>query len=173
MSSSGNKKSTKNTPNKNSKENSSVITMEKIEEMLEQKFKSYEENIKSYLAANNELLSKRINELNGKLNDLQASIEHSDEVKLEKFKAIDRDVSHINGTFRNHAKNTDDQLYEIEEKLRYLEDSSRRNNLRIEGIEEEDADNETWDQCKEKVSSILKSKLKINNIKIERAHRIP
>ena len=73
--------------------------MEKIEEMLEQKFKSYEENIKSYLAANNELLSKRINELNGKLNDLQATIEHSDEVNLEKFKAIDRDVSHINGTF--------------------------------------------------------------------------
>ena len=61
MSSGGNKKSTKNTPNKNSKENSSVITMEKIEEMLEQKFKSYEENIKSYLPANNELLSKRIN----------------------------------------------------------------------------------------------------------------
>ena len=73
--------------------------MEKIEEMLEQKFKSYEENIKSYLASNSELLSKRINELNGKLSDLQASIEHSDEPDLEKFKAIDRDVSHINGTF--------------------------------------------------------------------------
>ena len=57
MSSSSNKKSAKNTPNKNSKENSSVITGKKIEEILEQKFKSYEENIKSYLAANNELLS--------------------------------------------------------------------------------------------------------------------
>ena len=78
------------TPSKNLKENSSVITMEKIEEMLEQKF-----NTKSYLAINNELLSKKINEINGKLNVLQASIEHSDEVNLEKFKAIDRDVSHI------------------------------------------------------------------------------
>ena len=104
--------------------------------MLEQKFKSYEENMKSYLAAKNELLSKRINELNGKLSDLQASIEHFHEVNLEKFKAIDRDVSHINGTFRSHAENTDDQLYETEEKLRYLEDSSRRNNLRIQGTEE-------------------------------------
>ena len=136
--------------------------------MLEQKFKSYEENIKSYLAANNELLSKRINELNGKLNDLQASIEHSDEVNLEKFKAIDRDLSHINRTFRNHEKNTDNQLYEIEEKLRYSEDSSRRNNSRIEGVEEEEeAGNGTWYQCKEKVSSISKSKHKINNVKIE------
>ena len=76
------------------------------------------------MVANNGLLSKRINELNGKLNDLQSSIEHSYEVNLGKFKAIDRDVSHINGTFRNHAKSTDDQLYEIQEKLRYLEDSS-------------------------------------------------
>ena len=86
VSSGGNKKSTKNTLNENSKENSSVITMEKIEEMLEQKFKSYEENIKSYLAANSELLSKRINELNGKLNDLQASIEHSDEPEWKNLK---------------------------------------------------------------------------------------
>ena len=52
--------------------------MKKIEEMLEQKFKSYEKNIKNYLAANNELLIKRINELNGKLIHLQASIERSD-----------------------------------------------------------------------------------------------
>ena len=77
--------------------------MKKIEEMLEQKFKSYEENISSYLAANDGLLRKRINELNFKLNDLQASIKNSDEVNLETFKAKDRDVSHINGTFRNYA----------------------------------------------------------------------
>ena len=92
MSCGSNKKSTKSTSNKNSKEDSSVITMEKIEEMLEQKVKSYEENTKSYLAANNELISKIINKLNGKLTDLQASVKHSDEVKLEIFKSIDRDV---------------------------------------------------------------------------------
>ena len=80
--------------------------------------------MESYLAANNELLSKTINELNDKHNDLHASIEHSGKANLEKFKAIYRDVSDINGTFRNHAKNTDDHLYEIEEKLRYLENSS-------------------------------------------------
>ena len=43
---------------------------------------------------------------------------------------------------------------------------------RIEGIEEEAYD-KNWDQCKEKVSIILKSKLKINNVKIDRTHRIP
>ena len=48
MSSGSNKKSTKNTRNKSFKENLSVITVENFEEMLEQKFKSYEENIKGY-----------------------------------------------------------------------------------------------------------------------------
>ena len=102
MSSGGNKKATKSTPNKNSKE--SAITMEKIEEMLKQKFKSYDENIKIYLAANNQFLSKSVNELSGKLNDFQASIEHSHKVNREKFKALDRDASHIHGTFENRAK---------------------------------------------------------------------
>ena len=70
--------------------------MEKIKEMPEQKFKSYEENMKSYLVANNEILCKKINEPIGKLDDLQTSVKHSDEV--------DRNVSHINWFFRNRAK---------------------------------------------------------------------
>ena len=80
------------------------------------------------------------------VNPIIFSIEHSDEVNLEKFKAIDRNVSHINGLFWNHAKNKNDHLYEIEQKLRYLEDSSRRKNFKIEGIEEEEADNEIWEE---------------------------
>ena len=44
---------------------------------------------KKILTAINELLSKGINELKGKLSDLQVSIEHSDKVNREKFKAIE------------------------------------------------------------------------------------
>lgn len=54
----------------------------KNERNAEQKFKLYEESIKDYLEATSEHLTKRINELNGKSNDLQDSIEHSDEVNL-------------------------------------------------------------------------------------------
>ena len=45
--------------------------------------------------------------------------------------------------------------------------------MRIEGVDEKEAESKTWDQRKEKVSSILKSKLKINNAKIERARGVP
>ena len=50
-----------------------------------------------------------------------------------------------------------------------LEDRSWRNNLRFDGIPEEK--NETWEDCERKVENLLKNKLGIEGIKIERAHR--
>ena len=56
-------------------------------------------------------------------------------------------------------------------KIVELEDRSRRNNLRIDGITEKE--NETWDECEQEVQSLIKDKLGIaENIVIERAHRI-
>ena len=55
-----------------------------------------------------------------KLNDVEASMEHSDKVNLEKFKRIDRVVSHINGIFRNYATERT-VLEEIIWELRTLE----------------------------------------------------
>ena len=58
----------------------------------------------------------------------------------------------------------------IKEKLRDLEDRTRRNNLRIDGVNE--SVKETWDETEEKVMKILKNNLGITTaVKIERAHR--
>ena len=45
----------------------------------------------------------------------------------------------------------------VTNKLIELEDRSRRNNIRIDGIE--DDQNETWDSCEEKVQKLIKEKL--------------
>lgn len=59
----------------------------------------------------------------------------------------------------------------IKEKMAELEDRSRRNNLRINGIEENE--NETWNDTESKVKDFLISKLGVtDNIEIERAHRV-
>ena len=50
-----------------------------------------------------------------------------------------------------------------------LEDRSRRNNLRIDGISE--SRNETWEECEEEIRKVLNEKLGVKNIQIERAHR--
>ena len=60
---------------------------------------------------------------------------------------------------------------EIENKLVDLEDRSRRNNLRINGIKE--GKNETWEECEERVNCFLEEKLDMDTreIWIERAQR--
>ena len=51
-----------------------------------------------------------------------------------------------------------------------MEDRPRRNNLRIDGIAE--SNHESWDECKEKVQSVLTNKLGLKDVVIERAHRV-
>ena len=53
---------------------------------------------------------------------------------------------------------------------RDLEDTSRRDNLRIDGIAE--VGNETWEQTEEILQNLFKEKLQLENISVERAHRV-
>ena len=58
----------------------------------------------------------------------------------------------------------------IEKKLTELEDRSRRNDLRIDGVAEESG--ESWDNCERKLKEIFMGKLELeNDIISERAHR--
>ena len=57
------------------------------------------------------------------------------------------------------------------EKLTKLEDRSRWNNVRIDGIPE--TPNESWENCKEEVRKIIRNKLDItDDIEIDRCHRM-
>ena len=59
----------------------------------------------------------------------------------------------------------------IEEKLIDLEDRSRRNNLRADGIKERP--NETWEDCENQLHTLFKECLGIGEeVVIERAHRV-
>ena len=60
---------------------------------------------------------------------------------------------------------------DVSSKLIELGDRSRRNSLRIDGIEE--TPNETWEDCEIKIQELIKNKLKINeHIEIDRCHRL-
>ena len=61
-----------------------------------------------------------------------------------------------------------DSLVDIKKKLTELEDRSRRNNIRIDGIAEEPG--ETWEECETKAHRLLSEDLDINDVVIERAH---
>ena len=53
---------------------------------------------------------------------------------------------------------------EIENKLVDLEDRSRRNNLRINGIKE--GKNKTWEECEKRVNCFLEEKLDMDTSEI-------
>ena len=62
-------------------------------------------------------------------------------------------------------------LSKHEDKMGYLENQSRRNNIRIDGITEEG--NETWLETETRAKQVLKEKLNLEcEPEIERAHRV-
>ena len=54
--------------------------------------------------------------------------------------------------------------------MRDLEDRSRRDNLRVEGLKE--IDNETWEKTEEILQQMIRDVLELEGINIERAHRV-
>ena len=73
---------------------------------------------------------------------------------------VEEEIAKMCGSFDYHT-----------DKIEYLENRSRRSNIRIDGIREEEA--ETWDNTETKVKEILKEKLYLDEEPdIERAHRV-
>ena len=62
-------------------------------------------------------------------------------------------------------------MHHQEEQMEYLENQSRRNNVRIDGISEED--NEIWETTEAKVREVLKDELNLASAPdVERAHGV-
>ena len=77
-----------------------------------------------------------------------------------------------------HIENRVQEIYDyqldpsfIEDKLIDLEDRSRRNNLRVDGIKERP--NETWENWESELHTLFKESLGIEEeVVIERTHRV-
>ena len=112
--------------------------------------------------------NKRLERLNKETVDLKISLETSQEVFEKKFQKVDGNLS------KQKHKEDINELWEdndqLCERLRDLEDTSRRDNLRIDGIAE--VGNETWEQTEEILQNLFKEKLQLESISVERAHRV-
>lgn len=146
-------------------DNSQYVTLGVVRELLqvqERMFKSFIESI-----SNN--LTKRVDDLVDQVSSLKASLEFSQgniQDHSIKLSAIDRD---FNNVFTD-VKDLQASGEKVLPKSTYLENQSRRNNLRIEGIPEDI--NETWEKTEEKVKDVLVNKLHLDfTPRMERAHR--
>ena len=119
-------------------------------------------------------LSIKVDGIMCDVQDLKTSLNFISTDQEEKIKNVTREIAVI----KNELKNT--QLLNLEErkamkdskeKLVDLEDRSRRNNLRIDGLKE--SERETWEVTEQKVKALFKEQLNISeDIEIDRAHRV-
>ena len=106
----------------------------------------------------------RLNIFQKDTSKFKASLEFSqkdiDELRLKIETEVEADINDIYDCIDYHT-----------DKLEYLENQSRRNNIRIDGISEEE--NELWDTTAEKVKHVLTEKLGLAAAPdIERAHQV-
>ena len=133
----------------------SIIAKER--ELLKEHFNSIVDDLKT-----------KVQDLTGAVNDLKSSLEYSQK-EIEDLKGI---VDKQNKEISEKAKAISDLNIEfstMKNKMTYLENQSRRNNIRINGTPEDK--NESWDQTETKVKETLKNTLNLDfEPLIERAH---
>ena len=114
--------------------------------------------------------SNRLENIIKETDDLKLSVEATQEMQDEKVKSVEKLVKEEEKKYKQEIESLIIKNKEQDDKLRVLEDRSRRNNLRFDGIPE--YKNETLADTEDILKDTLREQLGMNNIKIERAHRI-
>eukprot|EP00111_Clytia_hemisphaerica_P011819 TCONS_00034738-protein len=174
----------------------SKSTKKMIKELIDDALAKHETNVRTFIAANTTLIQDSLSEMrksieslttrigkiettvkehDGKINEIERSIEFTQNLLDDKTAEMDRQIDQ---KLRLEVRNLNNCIYTsnkqldfYKEKLRVLEDRNRRNNLRVDGIKENA--NESWEESEAKIEDFLKTTMKIEqDILIERAHRM-
>ena len=109
------------------------------------------------------------------LEDVKMSVafmsKDNDSMKVE-MKSVDLQIRKLS-TKMDHVEGvTIDSFEDMAAHVDYLENQSRRNNIKVLGVPE-DTSERSWDDTEKKVKSLIKTTLKISEeVDIERAHRV-
>ncbi|XP_065653089.1 uncharacterized protein LOC136080400 [Hydra vulgaris] len=114
--------------------------------------KQQESNFISIVSANTKILNERLDKVENNILE-----------NAKKVATLATEVEEIK------IQNNNFDLKKFNSKLREIEDRTKKNNLRVDGIKEND--NETWLESEQKVKEIFNEYLGVENVKIERAHR--
>ena len=147
-----------------------TITYEMFQELL----KVQQQTMLACFNQTIENLSRKVDGIMCDVQDLKTSINFISDDTEEKFKNIKKNTEKVQDVIKNvQLLNAEerDSLKEHKEKLIDLEDRSRRNNLRIDGVVEHVG--ETWEITEQKVKDIFMNNLNIDkHIEVDRAHRV-
>ena len=137
------------------------VTMTTVREML----RVQESVMKTLFESTVKALTSRVDNLVYTVESLRASLEVSQR-DIEALQPLDESLK----TTKKDVQALKDELGRQDGKMEYLENQSRRNNIRVNGIPEET--DETWDDVERKVKVLVKERFGVDNIELERAHRV-
>ena len=141
--------------------------------------RSHENSIMQLISGCTTLTNQTLDNLSKEIEDLKESLEFTQEETEGKFSKLNETITSMERNLCSLQKDIEaiqttkpNWEIEIKNKLVDLEDRSRRNNLRINGIKE--GKNETWEECEERVNCFLEEKLDMDTSEIssQRAHRV-
>ena len=114
-------------------------------------------------------MNDRIESQNQMIYELRRSLEFSqDEIKDIKLELANSKIENRNcQTMINEQSLNINNLQEI---VARMEDYSRKKNIRVDGIMEEN--NENWQQTQVKVQKVIEQKINVATVKVDYAHRL-
>ena len=148
-----------------------LVSMKLLKEMLALQEKSF----RSAMALIIEEVKSDVGEIPKEVQDLRESVNFVagkyDDTK-SKVDAVELKIKAAFVQMEGLSTDMNDNFDAIEDKQDYLENQSRRNNIKIFGISEND-DEKTWEDTELVVKKVIQNKLVIQDeITIEMAHRI-
>ena len=151
-------------------------TTKLIKKVFEDEFRKQEQNLVKIISGNLEITVQEIKSLKNEMNELKKSMKFTQNNLEERVNSIEENMCSVKEDLKEIDKYqidpdyVNDSLTDVRNNLTELEDRSRRNNILIDGIAEEPG--ETWEKCERKVQRLLSEELDINDVVIERAHRV-
>ena len=113
-------------------------------------------------------IRKEVDELKLAVNFMNGNYE---EMKTKQTK-VDTEITAVYRQIEGLSQNLNEGLEALESKNEYLENHSKRDNIKIIGLEEK-ADEKTWEDTERVVKKAIKEQLGIErDVFIERAHRV-
>lgn len=138
---------------------------DKVKEYLE----IQQEAFKSSVSLLFDSCNKRINDLTDTVYEIKSQLETSQnevkQLKLELSKC--KDELQTKYTVIDSLQNN---ITHLENKISSIENHTRKKNIRIDGISENNQEN--WEQTQIKVQKLIDETLQLNDVKVDFAHRI-
>ena len=167
----------KNTNNENKNENgqgngqdSNYVTMDMVRELLA----IQQSTMLAFFKESISMINERVDNITKDLAEVKSGLTFVGDVFDDKNKVVNEKIVEIQrnvGIVKHEQSNLLPEIKFIHERLIDQDDRSRRNNLRISGLEE--GEKEEWKETKSKAANLFKNTLGINdNVIIERAHRV-